>query len=222
MQQPPDTTRAPVVRVEDAEITRIIDVSDTGIYQPVHFKTRISWIRDASARVVVRLADSGRELRSGSTFNEFFGLGSSPRECLKEVGRYVEEYDTVPGGKRVAEIEFTTTESPVVVVPSREHALAGTTTYYPVKSDWFRRNDAVINEWLKLSFNDRFDHRPDHYEPLVKTHIFWSSEWINDTREVQLARMADIIRPYLEGTGIDLAARIGQFAEQLPGHLAAA
>lgn len=178
-------SRSPVVRSEKIQVTRAMDVSGgLSIWQPVHFEVDLLWLRRSECRVLV-LAEDGRILKEGSTFNDFYGFLTSPKEPLERAPGYVRTFGATPTGPVEVRVAISVTEKPVLA-GTKAPAFHTLKTYRCIPNDWIRRgDDAMVVRWLNAPLAERLADgslRPDFIAPraLLTDHALWSSRLAAD------------------------------------------
>jgi hypothetical protein len=202
-------TRCPVHGEETAQVTRLIDVSGGAhLIQPVHFEFALKWLRESTARTVLRTA-AGDIVNEGSTHNDFYGFLTSMTSQIKDAPGFAASYglDKIPhdGAGLEVGVLLTVTDRPVFDSP-REPAFTKFRAYEPIEGSWgwFRRDDALTAAWLAAKpFSEermsiRFDYIRERH--ILRDHTVWSSRRTGDPAAQETA-LKSAMEPALEGLG---------------------
>lgn len=171
---------SPIFKSEEAELVEYVVANHHPVLIP--FTRKIMWIRESES--TVSFWHAGKEIKSSSTFNDFYGYLTSIDSAIKDAKKLAKVYSVNEDSTLEIRVELTVYEKPVVEDASNEacewNKEANRKTYLQVlpNSFWFRNNQDVLKKIGPNLFSDNFDVRSEAHVELNKLRIE-SKELIN-------------------------------------------
>lgn len=188
------TSRGPVLREDNLEVSRIIDVSGTGIVQQVNFPARVVWIRETTSRLIVR-GVSDRILNNGSQYNDHYGLFMSAVHAVAHAGPTIEEFGATATSSIRAELECEIEDIPMILAKEQREG-SSMRAYHRVPRDWIPRDDAAISAWLEANWRERDSIDLPRLHSKVTTLALWSSRDLDLSVDERNSTLATTIAPW--------------------------
>jgi hypothetical protein len=187
-------TACPEVGAGVVEVSRYCDVSGGArIFRAVNFEADLRWVRESESRVLVLDAD-GRAVHEGSTHIDWYGLLTSPRDCLGAAPGVARRFGARADGPLEVVVSVDCFDTPYL--PSgKDPVFRGRRSYRPIPRDatWHLRDDGRMAAWIesmKHGFGD-----PKLMPPMLGPravavkYVLWTSRDEGRTAAERLARV---------------------------------
>lgn len=203
-------TRDPVIRVEDATWSRIVDVDGLGLRRVLSFPRAVTWLRSSLSKAVLVNA-SGRIVDDGSTYCDVSSLLqslSSAQESALEMARE----NAVGSGPFAVKVLVDVTDTPALPLPRERWDTDATPPRWArAPDDWFTAEDpAALDAWLAGPAPRDHDARPETVPlrpvAVLQGHVAWDSRWDAHRRRSELATLLELAFDGLPAAVADQAA----------------
>ena len=180
------------------------------------FERDLALVREFSATSILRLIDETTPIKTGSTFNDFYGILSCVTDPIAECQKHKRK-GTIREAFLIIEDSYAV-ETEIKDPWSWGNKMVPDYVGLP-RSWWDARDDVRVQEWLNLlstdDYESRYTKRPSSFDTTKKELLIWSSE---DDLGSNMCRLESVVTEALttlDGTRLDTPEPMRKFLDHL-------